>query len=546
MARSAQKRQVALPGWLLSLGLIVFAALPLTANELNELSLDGWKQLRETERYQLQIAEKYARDANWKVAAAEYEKFLELYESSSGAPYAQLKWSIAQVQLRKQNTAIKEGFQSVIDYWPDSPQAIAAAYYIGQTYKEIGRVKEAKKALRDVVSNHPQSLAAVLALGSLVDITTIENDIPARVELWKKLVFEIKRTRDSNSTCVTASQQLAAHLFREGLLDDGVKALATTYSPEQLPTYVHSYLRAPLTELAAQSETLPQAGKLAEQAAAWFRTQQPADLSTPEAKAKAKQLGLAGLDALALAKKDDTLDAAYEQLHKLVGPDDDVLGRFAAYKKSRTKWDDARAIYRRYASRTEGLNQIAYSHREQANYPLAIEAYQQCLAQVEPENAARIKAELAVAYRQAKKVAEAVAVYEELYTSEKQNPNKWRWEIAQTFRDANQLKEAIGHFRQCDNFPENYKQMAWCHRQLKQHNEAITLYNQVASDAGSAPWALLQIGYTREEAGQQEPAIQAFQLVCKKFPADSNAALAHAHLQTKYKISVTLGGAKDE
>lgn len=98
------------------------------------------------------------------------------------------KWSIAQVQLRKQNTAIKEGFQSVIDYWPDSPQAIAAAYYIGQTYKEIGRVKEAKKALRDVVSNHPQSLAAVLALGSLVDITTIENDIPARVELWKKLV----------------------------------------------------------------------------------------------------------------------------------------------------------------------------------------------------------------------------------------------------------------------------------------------------------------------------------------------------------------------
>ena len=29
------------------------------ADELNELSLDGWKQLREVERYQLQIAEKY-------------------------------------------------------------------------------------------------------------------------------------------------------------------------------------------------------------------------------------------------------------------------------------------------------------------------------------------------------------------------------------------------------------------------------------------------------------------------------------------------------
>ena len=55
------------------------------ADELDELSLDGWKQLREVERYQLQIAEKYWRELNWKTAAAEYEKFMELYESSSGA-----------------------------------------------------------------------------------------------------------------------------------------------------------------------------------------------------------------------------------------------------------------------------------------------------------------------------------------------------------------------------------------------------------------------------------------------------------------------------
>ena len=75
------------------------------------------------------------------------------------------------MQLRKQNTAIKEGFQSVIDYWPDSPQAIAAAYYIGRTYKDIGRVKEAKVALKDVVAKHPQHLVAVYALNDLIDIT---------------------------------------------------------------------------------------------------------------------------------------------------------------------------------------------------------------------------------------------------------------------------------------------------------------------------------------------------------------------------------------
>jgi len=34
--------------------------------------------------------------------------------------------------------------------------------------------------------------------------------------------------------------------------------------------------------------------------------------------------------------------------------------------------------------------------------------------------------------------------------------------------------------------------------------------------------------------------------VCKRFPKNQYASQAHAHLQTKYKITVTLGGAKDE
>ena len=118
--------------------------------------------------------------------------------------------------------------------------------------------------------------------------------------------------------------------------------------------------------------------------------------------------------------------------------------------------------------------------------------------------------------------------------------------MAATHQQAGQLKEAIGHYRQCDNFPENYKAMAWCHRQLKQQNEAIILYNQVATHVPSAPWAFLQMAYCKEEAGQQEPAIQAFQKVCKKFPKDAHAGIAHAHLQQKYKISVTLGGAAEE
>ena len=116
----------------LCLGMCGLISAPVSADELDELPIEGWKQLREVERYQLQIAEKYWREQNWITAAGEYEKFMELYEKSSGAPFAQLKWSLAQVKLKNQNTAIKEGFQTVIDYWPESSQAIAAAFYIGR------------------------------------------------------------------------------------------------------------------------------------------------------------------------------------------------------------------------------------------------------------------------------------------------------------------------------------------------------------------------------------------------------------------------------
>ncbi len=517
------------------------------ADELNELSLDGWKQLREVERYQLQIAEKYYRENNWKIAAAEYEKFMELYESSNGAPFAQLKWSLCQVQLRKQNTAIKEGFQSVIDYWPDSPQATAAAFYIGRTYKDIGRVKEAKKSLRDVAAKYPAHLVSIYAMNDLIDISTIENDVPTRVELWKKLTYEIKRNRDSNQTCINASVALAAHHYREGAFDEGVKALETTYKPPQLAHRVHEYVRQPLAELMSVNETLVKGGKLADLSIAWLKRSSPTDLATSENKAEAKQNGLNALDLLAIAKRDDQVPAAYEQLLKtLGGSDDELLGRLATFYKSRNKWEEARATFRRYANKGEGLNQVAYSYREQQNWPLAIEAYLQAIAVAEMDRRAAFQAELAVTYRAAKKVPEAVAVYEDLYKSDAAASNRWRYAIGETYREAGLLKEAIGHYRQCDNFPEQYKMMAWCHRHLKQYNEAIVLYTQVSSDPASAPWALLQIAYTREEAGQAEQAIQMFQQVCKKFPTDGHASIAHTHLNNKYKIFLTLGGAKDE
>ena len=52
------------------------------AAKLDEMSLERWAKLREVERYQLKIAEKYFAEKNYKVAGSEYEKFLSLYETS--------------------------------------------------------------------------------------------------------------------------------------------------------------------------------------------------------------------------------------------------------------------------------------------------------------------------------------------------------------------------------------------------------------------------------------------------------------------------------
>lgn len=535
---------------LTKLVLIFFAAValtaPLSAEPLDQLSLARWKELREVERYQLNIAEKYYREKNFKVAMPEYEKFLTLYEQSEGAAYAQLKWSLCLIKLRRQNTAIKEGFQSIIDYWPDSPEAVAAAYYIGQAYKDMGEVRKAKKAYQEVLEKHPKHLAAVYATVDLIDIAAIDNEVEDKVKLWRRLAFDTERTRESTGHCVSASQQLAAHLFENGSFDEAVKALATTYPAEQLVVQVANFSRAPVSRLTGSDETRSKGEQLADKGAAWIRQQIPADRSTDEAKQAALQDWFAIADVQAASRREDKVTETYEQILTSFGPNDPTLQRLGDWYKSVEKFDPARAQYARFENKIEAQNQIAYSYRQQKNYDAAVQAYQRNVA-ADPENQSRWSSEVANAYREARKYDQAIAVYNELLKSDSANAERWLWLIAVSYRDAGKYKEAIGYYRQCNNFPSNYSEMAACHRALKEYGEAVILYSQIVGGApNSAPWAMLQIGFTQEQAGKKEAAIKAFQQVCKNFPKDGHASRAHAHLQTEYKITVTLGGAKDE
>jgi len=110
----------------------------------------------------------------------------------------------------------------------------------------------------------------------------------------------------------------------------------------------------------------------------------------------------------------------------------------------------------------------------------------------------------------------------------------------------NLLKTAIQSYRNSDNYPQAFFQIAKCHRKLKQFYEALTLYKQALAIESAASDATITIGYTYEEQSNKNNAIKWFQRSCKLFPRSRNASKAHSHIQKEYGISVTLGGSKEK
>ncbi|MEE2844359.1 MAG: tetratricopeptide repeat protein [Planctomycetota bacterium] len=514
--------------------------------KLDEMSLERWAKMREVERYQMNIAEKYYKDKKFDVAMSEYEKYLSLYEVSDAASFAQLKWSLCLNQLRKQNTAIKEGFQSVIDYWPESTDAAKASYLIGKTYVAIGRVPSGKSAYQQTISDYPKDAVAVYSLAGLAEIAIREKDEASLVKIWKRMAFDIPRTKLIQSTCATAANSLAVHYFRNGVFASGLECLESNYKDDQLYHYVYYYSRAPIGDLVAVDKTQSVGYKVADQTIGFLRKNIETDLSTEQLTAKALGQWYQIIEVQKYSRRDKEILAAYRTMLGLFGNRDDLLSSIADYHGSQKRYEQSRTIYRQFKDKVVGLSKVAQSFRAELKPDEAVVVYKQ-LAGIDAENGATWRGAEAATYREFRKYPQAILGYQALVKTDVANFQKWIWALATTQHEANQLKEAIGTYRQCENFPENYRQMAACHRALKQHKEALILYGQIVNGhEGLAPWAQLQIGYTYEAMTARELAIKAFQSCCKKYPKASYASTAHAHLQNKYKISVTLGGATDE
>lgn len=522
-----------------------------SAGPLDEMSLERWAKLREVERYQLNIAEKYYRESQWKVAADEYEKFLKLYERSIGAPYAQLKWSFCQIQQRNLNTAIKDGFQTVIDYFPDSPEAVTSAYLIGRTCRDMGDLGAAKKAYEKVLKGHPKQYVAVLARVDLVDIASKEKDDTARVKLLRELTFDIERKGPAVNDCVAAARLLAQQCFSIGDFAEGIKALTTSCTEAELPAHL---MHPSLGRLAhtvhdltasAEEQIKKRGEKLADEGAVWLKTRVTETIKDEKTKPQAIQCWYHIADLRYYARQPEKQKEVYDQMLAALGPSDELLGRIAQWYKTAGKRDQARTTYLAYKDKIEGQRQIANSWIEENKFDQAVAIYRK-LSLEDAANAPRHLSDAAYTFRRAGKPDQAIAIYNELITSDVKNAPTYHWEIAETLYHAARYKECITAYRGTEKFPTNYQRMAEAHRQLKQYDEAIALYrNIMAGHEPLASWALYQIGDTHEKAGRDQDAIKTFKLVCDRFPKTGEGSAAHAHLNQKYNIRVTLGGAKD-
>jgi len=526
------------------------------AGPLDELAIDRWAKLREAERFQLNAAEKLYREKQYKAAADEYEKFLKLYERSEGAAFAQLKWAHCQVHLRHMNAAVKDGYQTVLDYFPETPEAPLAALLIGRTQKDMGDLKAAKKGYAKAISSHPKHFVAALARLDLVDIATIEKDVNRRAELLRELTYDVPRNggmpKEAVRELAQAPRLLALHYFNIGDFDEGVKALETIYKEADLPTQMLDARNGPhlgnaIRDLIASKDPNQKSKgeRLADAAVSWFKNKAATALADPAKKAETATYWYAAASVQHQAGRPDKQKEILDQMLKALGVSDSLLGKIAAWYKENNQREKARETYLKYQDAIEGQAQVAASYLEENQYDRAVETYRTLAAKDDKHNA-KWMAQAALVYRTAKKPDLAIAVYRDLLTTDASNAANWQWETAETLYFAGRWKDAITNYRGTDRFPTNYDRMATAYRRLSQWDEAIALYRQIM--AGSPPHAsgaLMDIGNTEEQAGRTELAIKTFKQICDKFPTSAEGSKAHAHLNQKYKITVTLGGAKD-
>ncbi len=512
---------------------------------LEQIEVETFAELREVERFQLNAAGKFYAKGEFAAAAAEYEKYITLYEASPGAAYAQLMWSHCHVRQRKVYTAIRDGFRSVIDYWPESHEAKLSSYLIGRSYKSIGELQKAETAHGKAINAHPADHIAVLAKWDMADIARIRKDTKRLVQVWSDLTFNTKPDKKNRPYVEKSAQGLAKLHFAEPDFEKAREALKVVYKDAALLDAIYQNAKEAVSRLCGENKTRRSGEKLADRIIALLLDGSLDIKPGGDGRDEIRELYRRAARLHERAGRDLDVIKTYERLGKRIGTDDGVHGSIAAWHRTQKRHPKAREIYAQFDDKIEGLVRIASTWLDEGQTDRAIRLYER-LAKLDTERLAQWKQATAEIYSSTGQHDKAIEVYRELITTAPANAGNWYWAIGDIYEQTKRLKLAIQAYRQSDRYPQAYFQMAKCHRKLKEFTEALTLYHQALAIEKVAPDAALGIGYTYEEQSKKKDAIKWFQRTCKLYPRTRNASKAHAHLQKKYGISVTLGGSREK
>jgi TolA-binding protein/TM2 domain-containing membrane protein YozV len=148
----------------------------------------GEARLYLTEDLQLKIADAFMAEDEYYRAVTEYKKFLVLFPDSEKADYALFRVGLAYYRGEEYEMATQT-FATVGQKYPNSGYGASAAYFEGLSDWKLGRFDQADTAFEHVVTQHPASEEAPLALLAKALASFDAKDLPGcKRELERFLV----------------------------------------------------------------------------------------------------------------------------------------------------------------------------------------------------------------------------------------------------------------------------------------------------------------------------------------------------------------------
>ncbi len=469
-----------------------------------KLELKRYGELRESERYQCDVADRLFKQEKWRSALAEYEKFIKLHIKSVGAPYVQLR--IAQCyEFRKLINRAVEEYTAVVEYFPKSPEASIATFCIGRCLEGSGDFEPAIKQYGKVVADYPKATIAGDALWAGADLAERKGQLETAIGFRKRIVTDYpkaKRRRD-------AAGWLMGHYLVTGknvaAARDVIRAVRSDVDGE---IHMANHLYRHAYGLHRNKDTRKDAPAVMDEAIALY---EGIYRQWPESP-KALQASRSVIHSYRYSGRlKEGVAAGVEHAKRF---EDDDTGRqwTGQILEQMGNWDEGRLWYLRYKNRAAGALEAAASYSRQHKYKDAHAAYMAVVQQY-PDDAKR-------------------ALYRLGYMHQYHS------------RD---YAKAISAYRQSEYRPPSYLfEMAECFRRWKKYDEAISIHRQIRgfyqAGAPEAMWRQAQVHEQRKKKGDEIKAITLLKKICDEHPRASQASRAHHRLESKYKISHTGGG----